>query len=313
MKPTIFVLSLCLMACVSQPENLPPVPTAQPTEQPASQPTIQPTAQPTPAPSATPPAPPQPSPQPEASAAIAPALQVPAYTGECPLSTNDNVGMTLTSMTGRVIESLQQPAAGIVIRVRNLEPCATATYQETLSDAEGNYVIDGLPAGALLEIEVAPARRKSAFFQTRLSTNKQAVPEVNYFPFQIKTLPETMCTGAYERIQGTGSISLAQTALPADAEGLVRLRSLNVCDGFSTEALTRQQAFSLSFLSLEPTGQITLSFAGHPTLVDTVRMASSQASNAAEANVLRFALSDAVAPWPELPSQWPPGRYYLVD
>lgn len=310
MKPTIFALSLCLMACVSQPENLPPVPTAQPTEQPTSQPTIQPTAQPTPASSAIPPAP-QPSPQPEASAAIVPALQVPVYTGECAL-TNDET-LTLTSMTGRVLESPQQPAAGVVIRVRNLEPCATATYQETLSDAEGNYVIDGLPAGALLEIEVAPARRKSAFFQTRLSTNKQAVPEVNYFPFQIKTLPETMCTGAYERIQGTGHISLAQTALPADAEGLVRLRSLNVCDGFSTETLTRQQAFSLSFLSLEPTGQITLSFAGHPTLVDTVRMASSQASNAAEANALSFALSDAVAPWPELPSQWTPGRYYLVD
>lgn len=311
MKPTIFALSLCLMACVSQPESLPPVPTVQPTEQPASQPTIQPTGQPTPGPSATPQAP-QPSPQPEASASMVPALQVPAYTGECALTPHDEI-MTLTHITGRVIDTTQQPAAGVVIRVRNLEPCAKATYQETLSDAEGNYVIHGLPAGVLLEIEVAPARRKSGFFQTRLSTNKQAVPEVNYFPFQVKALPDTACTGAYERIQGAGQISLAQTTLPEDAEGLVRLRSLNACDGFITETLTQQQAFSLSFLSLEPTGQITLAFAGYPTLVDTVSMASSQSSAAAEKNTLHFELQTAAKAWPELPSQWSPGTYYPID
>jgi hypothetical protein len=313
------LLSLFFVACTPPLENTPP-PT--PTSAPISTPTATPvtatpgTAMPviaTAAPENNPSSPPSLLPSPSPSTLLPPpspspsqeSLRVPPYTGTCPIK-GDDIGLTRTTMNGRVVNENDQGESEVTITVRSLEPCDTNVFKKVVTDKEGQYRIAGLPYGERLEIEIAAPSRPSGFYQTRLSSNKQQAQDVNYFPFRVPALQKRDCAGVIETIRGTGTIAIDQTELPSNSEALIHFRSLDSCDGFSTTTVSENQKFSLNFRPVNPAGQMTLAFAGRPTKVENVALKS----NKIELNQLFFELSATPKQWVELPSQWTSGTFY---
>lgn len=311
------LLSLLFMACTPTLDNT-PAPT--PTSAPISTPTMTPgTAIPvidTASPENNPSSPPSllPSPSPStllptpSSSPPQESPRVPAYTGACPIK-GDDIGLTRTTMNGRVVNENDQGESEVTITVRSLEPCHTDVFKKVVTDKEGQYRIAGLPYGERLEIEIAAPSRHSGFYQTRLSSNKQQAQDVNYFPFRIPSLPRGLCTGVFETIRGTGTIAIDPTELPSNSEALIHFRSLDSCDGFSTTTISENQKFSLSFSSMNPAGQMTLAFAGRPTKVETIVLKSNK-QGLENVNQLFFELSATPKQWVELPFQWTSGTFY---
>ena len=311
------LLSLFFAACTPTVDT-PPTPT--PTSAPISTPTATPGTElpviATASPENNPSSPPslQPSPSPSAilptpsSSPSQESPRVPPYTGTCPLK-GDDIGLTRTTMNGRVVNENDQGESKVTITVRSLEPCNTDVFKKVVTDKGGQYRITGLPYGERLEIEIAAPSRPSGFYQTRLSSNKQQAQDVNYFPFRVPALQKRDCAGVIETIRGTGTIAIDQTELPSNSEALIHFRSLDSCDGFSTTTVSENQKFSLNFRPVNPAGQMTLAFAGRPTRVENVALKSNQ-RGLENVNQLFFELSATPKQWVELPFQWTSGTFY---
>ena len=211
-------------------------------------------------------------------------------------------------MTGKVVDEDNNPVMGAHIRVKGLAPCLTYGAEAT-TNAKGEYELRNQPPNVPVEIEVSVPFQPSAFYQTRLKSNKQGDPHTNYFPFQVKTLPAQECIAlASSWINISGTVFIEDPAIPPASEALVHIKSLDGCSTFDTQAPTQNQVYLLSIDSLGSRGQLSVSFAGQPTAVFEVPINSNtqQLPNANVHNVT-FAVPSA---WPELNPVWTPGEIY---
>ncbi len=211
-------------------------------------------------------------------------------------------------MTGKVVDEDKNPVMGAHIRVKGLAPCLTYGAEAT-TNAKGEYELRNQPPNVPVEIEVSVPFQPSAFYQTRLKSNKQGDPHTNYFPFQVKTLPALECIAlAPSLLNISGTVSIEDPAIPPASEALVHLKSLNSCHSFDTLALTTKQTYLLNVYALGARGQLSVSFAGQPTAVFEVPINSNK-QQLPNANVHNVTFA-APSVWPELNPVWTPGEIY---
>lgn len=312
------VLILCLASCAPNTLEVPasPLPSASstPIPAPSNPPKTNPTPTPLPTPNVVPtplmpiPTPTVPIPTPIPAFSAKP-LAIPAYAGECTSEPGADTGiLEHTFITGKVVDEENKGVMGAHIRVKSLVPCP-AYGMEVTTNGDGEYTVSMIPPHIPIELEVSAPSQPSAFYQTRLKSNKQGDPHTNYFPFRIqKPLPISCIALAPSRVDVSGKVSFNPTKIPSGSEALIHLKSLDGCSSFDAMVPTADQAYNLNVWSLGAMGQLTVSFAGQPTAVFEVPINSNK-QQLPDVNVHNLSVS-ASEDWPELEPVWTPGKAY---
>lgn len=227
------------------------------------------------------------------------------YAGNCEANPGDDIAIVeKADVTGKVIDEQAKGVKGVRIRVKSLMPCL-AYGVETVTNEQGEFRLTNAPANRQLEIEVSYTHQASAFYQTRLHTNKQGDPHINYFPFRVKRQDAVDCIAlAPSPLDVSGKISFAQANVPSGSEALVRLKSLDGCSSYDKAVVTENQAYLMTVSTLGSLGQLTVSLAGRATEVLEVPIKNNK-QGLPQVNVHDVSLSTPQV-WPELNPIWTP-------
>jgi hypothetical protein len=212
--------------------------------------------------------------EPTPSPTSVPSMEPPAfpeYVGKCPTTQGYTGTIETDSMRGKVVDQLDEPVENVTIRVRSLIPCERY-YSETLTDENGEYQFSNISPSVPIEIEISSFNQPSAFYTTKLKSNKQGLPEINYFPFKVKKTPlQVTCIAlAPSLVETSGTVLLENDVIPANSEAIVRLKTLDMCNPFNKSVLTNNLSYSMSVLTTGSPAQLTVSFPGYPTKVEKV-------------------------------------------
>lgn len=244
------------------------------------------------------------TPSPVYSPTLAP---VPPYVNDC-----TNVGNSLfksTRLSGQIVED---GGAGVFmgrVRLRSLDPCRPYDA-EVLTDRTGYYSFAGAPYDQSLELEVSVSEGASAFYQTRPVANPDKQPEVNYYPFRIEKRRSIECLAISPwRITVSGNIDASALGLPAHAEAVIRLRSLDGCSGFDERLKTQDLAYAFEVLTTGAYGQLNIAYNGRPTIVKQI-VVSSNRQNLPDVNVHNIRIEAFPTALKKLDPIWVPGALY---
>lgn len=242
---------------------------------------------------------PEPTPVPEPTP-----LRLPDFSVSCP-PVLDGMAVPTTAITGQIVNEEGLPVKNMLIRVRTLDACADTVQAQITTQADGTYRLASMPAEVPLEIEVVQPGRPSGFYTTRLQSNAQQLPHINYYPFTTVALPITNCVAANSDLSIAGDVNLSQASLPADADGIVRARALGLCNPYADhEFLTQDQSFafriSVNMTAPRLQGQLTLSLKGRPTEIKYVPFPIIPPAEES----YNFELLPEAPALPELPSVW---------